>query len=232
MIITIPVGRIVRWAAQMKHGYSPIEEGNVHAFLNRTGMTKPEAKAHGGDPWCLHCGRSYRKHPDIDYPVFVPPPDWEEWAEADVPIGYLRPPGQPVRWPYEVVTDRGLVVHLYAVDEKQAYQHTIDFELTHTRTPVFVILNLPVPGARGVCLECGVERGVTTYGSYIWGAGIDGVLETGFLKGLCGPCSVSTYIKSQSRGDCQTCGGAGWKPLATGRAWECHTCGGSGLQAS
>jgi hypothetical protein len=230
MIVTIPVGRMARWASDMKHGYSPIPEGETHAFLNHAGLTKAEVKRAGGsngDPWCTHCGRAARKHPDIDYPVFVPPPEWERWAEADIPLEATRPSGRPVRWPYEVVTDRGLVVHLYAVDERQAHQHTTDFELSHVRTPVFVILNLPVPSAHGTCTRCGEVTLVTTYGLGMWGPGISGIMPGGYLKDMCGPCSVATYIEGQSGSDCQECDGLGYKqPLE--RALECYSCNGRG----
>lgn len=235
MIIRIPVGRIVEWAKDMKHGYSPLPEGDVHAFLNDAGLTWKEAKKLGGpagDPWCRFCGRHARKHPDIEYPVFTPPAEWEQIPEADVPIGCTRPSGRPVRWPYLVVTERGLIVHLHAANEDEAFRHTIDYEWTYERNPVFVRLDFPVPNTEGTCSACGQATSVTTsglnYSSPI------GVIRSDELKGMCGVCSVDAYVAQQSGEECHACQGQGWTQdpnVFQGRPRDCHRCDGVGVLA-
>lgn len=238
MIVTIPVGRMARWVGDMKHGYSPLPEGQVHAFLNHAGLTKEEAKRSGGtngDPWCVHCGRNYRKHPDIPYPVFVPPQEVLDLPEADVPLGYHRPSGSVVRWPFQVINDRGLISYLYAANEDEARELSIDFEYSFTFRPVVVRLDFPVPATNASCTCCGQVSVVTTTGLKMWGPGIAGGLETGVFRGMCGPCSVASYISERSRPDCSACEGRGWlqdPDRYQGRRRECSTCFGRGSETS
>jgi hypothetical protein len=231
MIIHIPVGRIAQWAEDMKHGYSPLPEGDAHAFLNGAGLIWEEAKKYGGpvgDPWCRFCGRHARKHPKIEYPVFVPPPEWKQVPEADAPFGALRPSGRPVRWPFLIFTDRGLLVYMYAIDENEAYRHTTDYVHTHKRAPVFVRLDLPVPKADGTCVGCGASTLVTTVGLNVWSP-VLGLVGMDALKRMCASCSVRAYLSMQSGGEeCPSCGGLGYTERPKG-ATECFKCQGEGL---
>lgn len=233
MIVRIPIGRTVQWAKDMKLGYSPIPEGQTHAFLNQAGLIWKEAKPLGGpygDPWCVHCGRNYRKHPDIDYPVFVPPAEWSQVPEASVPIGWPRASGKPVRWPFKIVSDRGRVFHLFAANEEQALEHTTAFESFYERIPVFVRLDFPVPETPGTCAECSQENMVasTEYRVWEWEAEL-------FLTGRCGECVLRKYLDWQATPECTYCDGMGWSQspdVFRGRPQQCFACKGSGLMRS
>jgi hypothetical protein len=63
-MVYIPVGRMARWAKELKQGYTSDSFSRSHDFVGYNGETRAESYARGlqGEPWCASCGKHRRAH--------------------------------------------------------------------------------------------------------------------------------------------------------------------------